>query len=38
MKTVKSIADKVLDELNKGVPVVDAEELARTLKEAHLGA
>ena len=37
-ETVKSIADKVFDELNKGVPIVDAKELARSLKEAHLGA
>ena len=34
----KNIADKVFDELNKGVPIVDAKELARSLKEAHLGA
>ena len=37
-ETVNSIADKVFDELNKGVPIVDAKELARSLKEAHLGA
>ena len=36
-ETVKSIADKVFDELNKGVSIVDAKELARSLKEAHLG-
>ena len=37
-ETVKRIADKVFDELNKGVPIVDAKELARSLKKAHLGA
>ena len=37
-ETVKSIADKVFDELSKGVPILDAKELARSLKTAHLGA